>query len=64
METVSVLWSLTTDEMKLLCELIQMECRCIERQQPINGHIVVTGREAERYDSLRHMYNQLIAKIC
>lgn len=56
-------WSTTTDELRLIVELIRNEIEMLERRQHMPSVIMMNEIEAIRYDMLVAMYNQLIIVI-
>lgn len=64
METVSVTWTTTTDELKLIAKLLQQKLNYYEvKYRTISGHMDY-NEESEDYRILTHMYNQIIQKLC
>lgn len=63
MEAMTVTWSTTTDELRLIVELIRNEIEMLERRQHMPSVIMMNEIEAIRYDMLVAMYNQLIIVI-
>lgn len=64
METVSVTWTTTTDELQLIANLLQQKLNYYEvKHRSISGHMDYS-QESEDYRILTHMYNQIIQKLC
>lgn len=64
METVSITWTATVDELHLLSKLLQQHLRYWELQhRTISGQCDMTG-EYQDYRLATHLYNQILQKLC
>ena len=64
MEAMTITWTTTTDELQLIAKLLQQKLNYYEvKYRTISGHMDY-NQESEDYRILRHMYNQIIQKLC
>lgn len=64
MEATSVIWTATTDELRLLSKLLQQHLRWWEMQHRCISGQCNMNEEYQDYRLATHMYNQIIQKLC
>lgn len=63
MEIYTTTWTITSDEIKVLAEILQLELHRLEASHYLNGGAMETDGEEWRRATVRHMYNQLIRML-
>lgn len=63
MEIYSTTWTVTSDEIKVIAELLQLELHRLEAGKYLNGGAIAADGDEWRRATVRHMYNQVIRML-